>query len=68
MVKAYLRYDAATSGPHAFGVIASNANILFDHTGKHIIASALENVCLWNVKQGTQVGRQLTIAPAGWRC
>lgn len=51
MVKAYLRYEF-TNG---FGVITSNANILWDAAGQCVIASALENVAVWNVKQGSQV-------------
>ena len=51
MVKAYLRYEFAKS----FGVITSNSNILFSADGKSIVSSALENVALWNVKQGNLV-------------
>ena len=51
MVKAYLRYDLANT----FGVVASNSNVVYDHTGKLAITASLENVCLWNVKQGTLV-------------
>jgi len=53
MVKAYLRYEFAS----AFGVVASNANILYDGSGKHVISSALENVAVWSVKSGAQVRR-----------
>lgn len=58
MVKAYLRYDLANT----FGVVASNSNVVYDHTGKLIITACLENVCLWNVKQGTLVLRHTTVA------
>ena len=51
MVKAYLRYDLAST----FGVVASNSNVVYDHTGKLIITASLENICVWNVKQGTLV-------------
>ena len=51
MVKAYLRYELSS----AFGVITSGANILHDPTGKHVITAALENVAVWNIKQGTLV-------------
>jgi hypothetical protein len=51
MVKAYLRYEH--SG--VFGVISSNSNVLYDATGKQVITGALENIALWNVRQGTQV-------------
>jgi hypothetical protein len=51
MVKAYLRYEH--SG--VFGVISSNSNVLYDASGKQVITGALENIALWNVRQGTQV-------------
>lgn len=51
MVKAYLRYEFGG----AFGVISSNSNIVYDATGKHFIASGLENINLWNIKQGSLV-------------
>ncbi len=51
MVKAYLRYEAAG----ACGVITSNANILYDDSGKYLYTPGLENVLLWNIKQGIQV-------------
>ncbi|CAO0794673.1 unnamed protein product [Mucor circinelloides] len=54
MVKAYLRYEALAS----FGVIASTlANIIYDHTGKIAIAPALEEVILWDLKKGVEVGK-----------
>eukprot|EP00879_Flechtneria_rotunda_P014523 GHRR01015177.1.p1 GENE.GHRR01015177.1~~GHRR01015177.1.p1 ORF type:complete len:678 (+),score=232.06 GHRR01015177.1:75-2036(+) len=51
MVKAYLRYEH--SG--AFGVISSSANILYDASGKQLFTGALENILLWNIRQGSQV-------------
>ncbi|XP_050227570.1 uncharacterized protein LOC126677138 [Mercurialis annua] len=49
MVKAYLRYEPATS----FGVIASvESNITYDNSGKHLLAPALEKVGVWHVRQG----------------
>jgi U3 small nucleolar RNA-associated protein 12 len=51
MVKAYLRYEFTG----AFGVITSGAPSCWDASGKLLITSALENVAIWNVKQGTQV-------------
>ncbi len=51
MVKAYLRYEHAA----AFGIIASNANIVYDHSGKLLISAALENINVWNARQGTLV-------------
>ncbi|KAI7864097.1 WD40-repeat-containing domain protein [Spinellus fusiger] len=54
MVKAYLRYEALAT----FGVIASSlANIVYDATGKLVIASALEEVLVWDLKKGIQVGK-----------
>ncbi|OBZ89555.1 WD repeat-containing protein 3 [Choanephora cucurbitarum] len=54
MVKAYLRYEPLAT----FGVIASTlANVLYDQTGKIAIAPALEEVVLWDLKKGTQVGK-----------
>ena len=62
MVKAYLRYEAAG----ACGVITSNtnANILYDDSGKYLYTPGLENVLLWNIKQGVQV-RHAAAAPSG---
>ncbi|KAK3268664.1 Dip2/Utp12 protein [Cymbomonas tetramitiformis] len=50
MVKAYLRYEQAGT----FGVVVSpNSNVIYDHSGSKVIAAALENVVLWNLKRGT---------------
>ncbi|GAX85058.1 hypothetical protein CEUSTIGMA_g12478.t1, partial [Chlamydomonas eustigma] len=57
MVKAYLRYDFAS----AFGVITSAGNPEFDAEGKHIYTTSLENISVWNVKQGTKVS---SLAPS----
>jgi U3 small nucleolar RNA-associated protein 12 len=52
MVKAYLRYEEAA----AFGVIVSSeANIDYDSSGKLLLAGALEQLVVWNVKQGRSV-------------
>ncbi|KAJ7550174.1 hypothetical protein O6H91_07G086600 [Diphasiastrum complanatum] len=52
MVKAYLRYDQAD----AFGVVvSSDANICYDNSGKLLVAGALEQLKVWNVKQGRAV-------------
>ena len=51
MVKAYLRYEAAGT----FGVVASSAAPEFSSDGKQLYTPALENVGVWNVKQGTLV-------------
>lgn len=49
MVKSYLRYEPGL----AFGVIVSvDANICYDPSGKHLLAPALDNIGLWNLKQG----------------
>lgn len=54
MVKAYLRYEAQAT----FGVIASStANIVYDHSGKIALAPALEEVLLWDLKKGVEVGK-----------
>ena len=54
MVKAYLRYEQAD----AFGVITSGSNVVHDLSGKHVLTASLENVAVWNLKQGTLVGAQ----------
>ena len=54
MVKAYLRYEQAD----AFGVITSGSNVVHDLSGKHVLSAALEDVAVWNLKQGTLVGAQ----------
>lgn len=69
MVKAYLRYELTSS----WGVICSNSNVTYDRSGKYLITSSLENVSLWNPRQGVLVrarrrpaislGRHL-----GWSC
>ncbi|CAM6097849.1 unnamed protein product [Calypogeia fissa] len=52
MVKAYLRYEEAA----AFGVIVSpEANIDYDSSGKLLLAGALEQLVVWNVKQGRSI-------------
>lgn len=51
MVKAYLRYELS----QAWGVITSNSNICYDHSGTYLVASSLENVSIWNIKQGLVV-------------
>ncbi|XP_027349574.1 WD repeat-containing protein 3 [Abrus precatorius] len=49
MVKAYLRYEPASS----FGVIASvDSNIAYDSSGKHLFSPALEKIGIWHVRQG----------------
>lgn len=60
MVQSYLRYEHDGS----FGVISSPAgNVLYDKTGKYAIAPALENIIVWNVRQGTQ--ERVLKAPEG---
>ncbi len=51
MVKAYLRYEQTAS----WGVLTSGASIVAAPGGK-LATAALENVALWNLKQGTVVG------------
>lgn len=60
MVKAYLRYELASS----WGVLASNSDICYTHDGAHLVTAALENVNIWNVKRALVVGRG---GLAGWR-
>ena len=50
-MKAYLRYEQSNT----FGVITSNANLVYDHTGKLVVSAALENINVWNARQGTLV-------------
>ena len=59
MSKTYLRYVLAET----FGVIASTAsNAVFEATGGLAITAALQNVALWNLRQGTCVR---TMKPEG---
>lgn len=51
MVKAYLRYEHAA----AFGVISSGCNVLYDASGKQLFTGALENIAIWNIRQGSLV-------------
>ncbi|KAM3237242.1 hypothetical protein P3L10_012271 [Capsicum annuum] len=49
MVKAYLRYEPAAR----FGVIVSGeSNIAFDKFGEHLIAPALDKICVWHTRWG----------------
>ena len=62
MVKAYQRYVPAG----AWGVVASACSIAFDASGKLLWTGCLEDVVLWNVKQGAQVQRlSAPLPPAG---
>ncbi|KAI9909542.1 hypothetical protein PsorP6_014803 [Peronosclerospora sorghi] len=48
----YLRYERACS----FGVIASNeGNVIYDASGRFAIAPALQEVAVWNIRQGSKV-------------
>ncbi|UIZ24004.1 hypothetical protein KXD40_008169 [Peronospora effusa] len=52
MVKSYLRYERSCS----FGVIASiEGNVIYDASGRFAIAPALQDVAVWNVRQGNKV-------------
>ena len=52
MVKLYLRYEPTLT----FGVISSgNGNAIYDSEGKLALTPALEDVVIWNIKQGIQV-------------
>ncbi|XP_019054518.1 PREDICTED: WD repeat-containing protein 3 isoform X2 [Nelumbo nucifera] len=49
MVKSYLRYEPVA----VFGVVVSiESNISFDSSGKFLLTPALENLAIWNVRQG----------------
>lgn len=50
MVKTYLRYEQHSS----FGVISS-ANAIFGSNGKIAVTAALEDIYLWNIRQGVKV-------------
>ncbi|TPX38895.1 hypothetical protein SeMB42_g01549 [Synchytrium endobioticum] len=52
-MRAYDRYRAAG----VYGIITSNANAAFDAEGKLAICPALEDVILWNVRQGQPIAR-----------
>ncbi|GMF55220.1 unnamed protein product [Phytophthora fragariaefolia] len=61
MVKSYLRYERASS----FGVIASlEGNVLYDASGRFAVAPALQDVAVWNVRQGSKV-RELRAPESG---
>lgn len=61
MVKSYLRYEEAA----AFGLVVSpGANVEYDSSGKLLLAGALEQLAVWNVKQGRSVHNLSIPAPA----
>jgi U3 small nucleolar RNA-associated protein 12 len=54
LVKSYLRYEHRAS----FGVVSSpKCNVVYDPTGKLAFAGALEDVLVWNLRQGSVVSR-----------
>lgn len=54
MVKAYLRYEKQA----CFGVVTSgNSNATYNFEGTHIVAPALEDVIVWNIRTGSQTSR-----------
>ncbi|KAK9811924.1 hypothetical protein WJX72_012560 [[Myrmecia] bisecta] len=59
MVKAYLRYELAAT----FGLVTSNSNAIYDSTGRQILSAALEDIAVWNIKQGALVKK--LAAPSG---
>lgn len=62
MVKAYLRYEPA----NVFGVVTSHeSNISFDNTGKLVLSGALEELAVWNVKQGICVKKLVQSTASG---
>lgn len=59
MVKAYLRYELTST----WGVIASpGCNVCYDRSGRHLLTAALENVCVWKIKQAVVV----SAGAGGW--
>jgi U3 small nucleolar RNA-associated protein 12 len=50
MVKAYLRYEQAS--PVLGLVVSADSNVSFDRSAKLLLAGALENLMVWNLKQG----------------
>ena len=52
MVKSYLRYRLQKT----FGVIFSaDSEVLFDWSGRFAITGSLENITIWNLRQGVAV-------------
>ncbi|CAH0521766.1 unnamed protein product [Peronospora belbahrii] len=52
MVKSYLRYERSCS----FGVIVSiEGNVIYDSSGRFSISPALQDVAVWNIRQGNKV-------------
>lgn len=52
MVKSYLRYEREGS----FGVIAAlEGNVVYDQSGRFALAPALQDVVVWNLRQGNKV-------------
>lgn len=58
MMKSYLRYEPSKS----FGVIAApQCNIMYDFSGNLAITGALQNICVWNLRQASQVAKIMII-------
>uniref|UniRef100_A0A0D9VPM7 Small-subunit processome Utp12 domain-containing protein n=1 Tax=Leersia perrieri TaxID=77586 RepID=A0A0D9VPM7_9ORYZ len=58
MVKAYLRYEPALS----FGVVVSpESNVVYDPSGRHLLAAALDRFAAWDLKRGLP---SLTFSPS----
>lgn len=57
MVKAYLRFEQAGN----FGLISAAGALAYSGQGQLLAAAALEDIALWNIKQGSLV-RKLTAA------
>jgi U3 small nucleolar RNA-associated protein 12 len=52
-MKSYLRYEPKKS----FGVIASpQCNVTYDCSGNLAITGALQEICIWNIRQASQIG------------
>ena len=52
-MKSYLRYEPK----HQFGVITSpQCNVQYDYTGNLAFTGAIQDVCVWNLRQASLVG------------
>lgn len=52
MMKSYLRFEPKKS----FGVISSpQCNVIYDFTGNLAFTGAVQDVCVWNLRQASQV-------------
>lgn len=60
-MKSYLRYEPKKQ----FGVIASpQCNVQYDYTGNLAFTGAIQEVCCWNLRQGTMVSAMASSQPS----